>query len=159
MVFVPFHSFRYKTFCNACDSPVVGPTRFSNWEDNWEDVSSFFQSSDEIRRIMYTTNIIEGLDRQYRKVTKTKSVSSSDIALEKMLYLASRNVVKNGHRDTGTGIRCWTSWLYCSVTGLLYTCEEKRRGSVKKSYCPCLIPSAYVLFPENNILIQEAGYG
>ncbi len=41
---------------------------------------------------MYTTNIIEGLNRQYRKVTK--SVFPSDIALEKMLYLASENVVK-----------------------------------------------------------------
>ena len=45
-------------------------------------------------RIMYTTNIIEGLNRQYRKVTKTKSVFPSDTALEKMLFLASRNVTK-----------------------------------------------------------------
>ena len=61
---------------------------------NWEDVCSFFQFSDDIRRIMYTTNIIEGLNRQYRKVTKTKSVFPSDSSLEKMLYLASGNVVK-----------------------------------------------------------------
>ena len=58
------------------------------------DVSSFFQFSDDIRRIMYTTNIIEGLNRQYRKVTKTKSVFPSDSSLEKMLYLASGNVIK-----------------------------------------------------------------
>ena len=70
------------------------PYAVSNWENNWEDVSSFFQFSDDIRRIMYTTNIIEGLNRQYRKVTKTKSVFPSDSALEKMLYLASGNVVK-----------------------------------------------------------------
>ena len=62
--------------------------------NNWEDVSSFFQFSEDIRRIMYTTNIIEGLNRQYRKVTKTKSVFPSDTALEKMLFLASRNVTK-----------------------------------------------------------------
>lgn len=43
---------------------------------------------------MYTTNIIEGLNRQYRKVTKTKSVFPSDASLEKMLYLASQNVTK-----------------------------------------------------------------
>ena len=55
---------------------------------------SFFQFSNDIRRIMYTTYIIEGLNRQYRKVTKTKSVFPSDPALEKMLYLASENVVK-----------------------------------------------------------------
>ena len=41
-----------------------------------------------------TTKIIEGLNRQYRKVTKTKSVFPSDVALEKMLYLASGNVIK-----------------------------------------------------------------
>lgn len=43
---------------------------------------------------MYTTNIIEGLNRQCRKATKTKSVFPSDTALEKMLYLASENVSK-----------------------------------------------------------------
>ncbi len=70
------------------------PYAISNWENNWEDVRSFFQFSDEIRRIMYTTNIIEGLNRQYRKVTKTKSVFPSDASLEKMLYLASRNITQ-----------------------------------------------------------------
>ncbi len=70
------------------------PYAISNWDNNWEDVSSFFQFSDDIRRIMYTTNIIEGLNRQYRKVTKNKSVFPSDSALEKILYLASKNVVK-----------------------------------------------------------------
>ena len=70
------------------------PYAVSNWENNWEDISSFFQFPDEIRRIMYTTNVIEGLNRQYRKVTKTKSVFPSDSSLEKMLYLASLNVAK-----------------------------------------------------------------
>ena len=42
----------------------------------------------------YTTNILEGLNRQYRKVTKTKSVFPSDQSLEKMLYLASENITK-----------------------------------------------------------------
>ena len=70
------------------------PYAISNWKNNWEDVSSFFQFSDDIRHIMYTTNIIDGLNRQYRKVTKTKSVFPSDCALEKILYLASGNVIK-----------------------------------------------------------------
>ena len=70
------------------------PYAISNWENNWEDVNSFFQFPDEIRRIMYTTKIIEGLNRQYRKVTKTKSVFPSDTSLEKMLYLASRNITQ-----------------------------------------------------------------
>ena len=70
------------------------PYAINNWENNWEDVNSFFQFPDEIRRIMYTTNIIEGLNRQYRKVTKTKSVFPSDTSLEKMLYVASGNITQ-----------------------------------------------------------------
>ena len=58
------------------------PYAISNWENNWEDVSSFFQFSEEIRKIMYTTNIIEGLNRQYRKVTKTKGVFPSSLSLK-----------------------------------------------------------------------------
>lgn len=70
------------------------PYAISNWESNWDVVSPFFQFSDDIRRIMYTTNIIEGVNRQFRKVTKTKSVFPNDSSLEKMLYLASKNVMK-----------------------------------------------------------------
>ena len=70
------------------------PYAVSSWENNWEDVSAFFQFPDEVRRIMYTTNVTEGLNRQYRKVTKTKSVFPSDSSLEKMLYLASQNAAK-----------------------------------------------------------------
>ena len=74
------------------------PYAIRNWENNWENVSSFFQFSEEIRKIMYTTNILEGLNRQYRKVTKTKSVFPSDQSLEKMLYLASENITKKWMR-------------------------------------------------------------
>ena len=70
------------------------PYAISNWEGNWEDVSSPFQFPDDIRRVMYTTDIIGGLNRQYRKATKTKSVFPSDTSLEKMLFLASQNVTK-----------------------------------------------------------------
>ena len=48
----------------------------------------------EIRKIIYTTNIIEGLNRQFRKVTKTKAVFPNDDSLRKMLYLASQNITK-----------------------------------------------------------------
>ena len=73
---------------------VYPQAQIRNWENNREDVSSFFQFSDNILRIMYTTNFIEGRNRQYRKVTKTKSVYPNDTALEKLLYRASRNVAK-----------------------------------------------------------------
>lgn len=70
------------------------PYAFRSWENNWEVLSPFFKFPYEIRKIIYTTNIIEGLHRQFRKVTKTKTVFPSDTSLEKMLYLASMNVMK-----------------------------------------------------------------
>ena len=69
------------------------PYTVSSWENNHKDVS-FFYFPDEVRRIMYITNMIERLNRQYRKVTRTKSVFPSDSSPEKMLYLASLNVAK-----------------------------------------------------------------
>ena len=64
------------------------PYAISNWEMNWDVISPFFEFSDDIRRIMYTTNIIEGVNRQYRKVTKTKSMFPSDtsLAIRKIKY-------------------------------------------------------------------------
>jgi len=70
------------------------PYAISNWEQNWDVVRPFFEFSDDVRRIMYTTNIIEGVNRQFRKVTKTKSSFPSNTSLSKMLYLASQNVKK-----------------------------------------------------------------
>lgn len=70
------------------------PYAFRSWESNWDVLSPFFKFPDEVRKIVYTTNIIEGVHRQFRKVTKTKSVFPSDSSLEKMLYLASMNVMK-----------------------------------------------------------------
>lgn len=61
---------------------------------NWEDASSFFQFSDDIWRILHVPNIIKGLNRQYLKVTKTKSMFLSDSSLEKIRYLASENMIK-----------------------------------------------------------------
>jgi len=70
------------------------PYAINNWEANWDVINPFFSFSDDIRRIMYTTNIIEGVNRQFRKVTKTKSVFPNDASLEKMLYLATQNVME-----------------------------------------------------------------
>lgn len=70
------------------------PYAIKSWQMNWDILSPFFKYPEEIRTIMYTTNIIEGFHRQLRKVTKTKNMFPSDQALEKILYLASQNVVK-----------------------------------------------------------------
>lgn len=70
------------------------PSAVKSWEDNWDILSTFFAYPAEIRKIIYTTNIIEGLNRQFRKVTKTKSVFPNDDSLKKMLYLAAQNITK-----------------------------------------------------------------
>ncbi len=80
------------------------PYALNIWEQNWDVVRPFFKFSEDIRRIMYTTNIIEGVNRQFRKATKTKSSFPSDSSLEKMLYLTTQNVKRNGHNGTLTGI-------------------------------------------------------
>ena len=70
------------------------PFALRSWENNWDVLSPFFKFPEEVRKIMYTTNIIESLHRQFRKVTKSKTMFPSDQSLEKMLYLASMNVMK-----------------------------------------------------------------
>lgn len=68
--------------------PSVAPS----WRNNWERVRPFLEFPKEIRRIVYTTNAIESLNFQLRKVTKAKGHFPSDEAATKMLYLALRNV-------------------------------------------------------------------
>lgn len=63
-----------------------------SWERNWHFLTPFFQFSKPVRKIMYTTNSIENLHRQFRKVTKSKNVFPSDRALMKSLYLAQDNL-------------------------------------------------------------------
>lgn len=70
------------------------PSAIKSWRNNWDVISPFFSFPEEIRSIMYTTNIIEGVNRQFRKVTKTKSTFPSDESLLKMLYLSSQNIIK-----------------------------------------------------------------
>lgn len=67
---------------------------FKTWEENWDAICPFFQFSNSIRKIMYTTNTIESLNRQFRKFTKTKSVFPTDMSLLKCLYLSTKNISK-----------------------------------------------------------------
>lgn len=62
--------------------------------DNWAELATFFKYPAELRRIIYTTNVIEGFHRQLRKPTKSKSVFPSDESLLKMLYLVTMDVTK-----------------------------------------------------------------
>lgn len=71
------------------------PSCVKSWEDNWDILSTFYAYPPEIRKIIYTTNIIEGLNRQFRKITKNKPSFTNDDSLRKMLYLASKNIVEH----------------------------------------------------------------
>lgn len=70
------------------------PSCVKSWEDNWEILSTFYAYPAEIRKIIYTTNIIEGLNRQFRQITKNKPSFTNDDSLRKMLYLASKKIVE-----------------------------------------------------------------
>jgi len=65
-----------------------------SWENNWEDLSTFFAYPAEIRRLIYTTNSVEGYHRQLRKVTKSKSMFPTPEAARKLLFLANRDILK-----------------------------------------------------------------
>ena len=71
------------------------PSCVKSWEDNWEVLSTFFEYPLEIRKIIYTTNIIEGLNRQFRQITKNKPSFTNDDSLRRMLYLASQRIMKH----------------------------------------------------------------
>ena len=65
-----------------------------SWENNWEDLATFFVYPAEIRRLIYTTNAIEGYNRGLRKVVKTKASFPTPEAARKLLYLANQNITK-----------------------------------------------------------------
>ena len=70
------------------------PSCVKSWEENWEVLSTFYEYPPEVRKIIYTTNIIEGLNRQFRQITKNKPCFTNDDSLRRMLYLASQRITK-----------------------------------------------------------------
>ncbi len=70
------------------------PIVLKSWHDNREELTTYFQYDEHIRKIIYTTNTVEGFHRQIRKVTKTKGAFTSDMALLKLIYLAAQNISK-----------------------------------------------------------------
>ena len=69
-----------------------------SWENNWDELSTFFNYPAQIRRLIYTNNAIEGYNRQLRKVTKTKAVFPTPQAVRKLLYLVNVNITKKWTR-------------------------------------------------------------
>ena len=74
------------------------PNAIKSWEDNWDNLSTFFAFPGNIRKIIYTTNVIESLNSQFRKITKIKLIFPNDDSLMKMLYLAVERVARKWTR-------------------------------------------------------------
>jgi len=64
------------------------------WEQNWLELTTYFDYPREIRRLIYTTNPVESYHRQLQKVTKTKTAYPSDDALRKIVYLVTMDISK-----------------------------------------------------------------
>ena len=82
------------------------PSCVKSREENWEVLSTFFEYPPEVRKIIYTTNIIEGQNRQFRQITKNKPSFTNDDSLLRILYLASQRIVMHWRA------RCqnWAMW-------------------------------------------------
>ena len=76
------------------------------WLDAWEYVTPFLAFPEEVRRVIYTTNAIEALNRQLRKAIKTKGHFPNEDAARKLVYLALQNAVPQWTRT-----RNWTTAL------------------------------------------------
>ncbi|GEA16866.1 hypothetical protein E308F_31120 [Moorella sp. E308F] len=83
------------------------PLVIKSWEKNWLELTVYFKYPPEIRRIIYTTNTVEGYHRQLRKVTKTKTAYPSDEALRKIVYMATLDIA----RKWTMPIRNWSKCL------------------------------------------------
>ena len=70
------------------------PVVIKSWRSNWHHLTRFFDYSKSIRKIMYTTNIVEGFNRQIRRITKTKGAFTSETALMKLLYLVQQDITQ-----------------------------------------------------------------
>ncbi len=70
------------------------PIVIKSWNSNWENLSTYFKYTAEIRKMIYTTNAVEGLHRQIRKYTKSKGSFASEGALKKLIYLAIQNITE-----------------------------------------------------------------
>ncbi|MBP5580971.1 MAG: IS256 family transposase [Ruminococcus sp.] len=79
-------------FAAAWDSKY--PKISKSWRENWANLSTYFKFPPELRKLIYTTNTIEGFNRQLRKVTKARSVFPTDDSLLKLLYLAMKDITK-----------------------------------------------------------------
>jgi putative transposase len=84
------------------------PGAIDVWRRAWNDFVPFLDYPPELRRIVYTTNAIESINFQLRKITKTRGHFPSDAAAMKLLYLGLRNISSKRGGGSGTGTAGWT---------------------------------------------------
>ena len=80
------------------------PIVFNSWRNNWDNLTNYFKYSEPIRKVIYTTNIIESVHRQFRTLTKTKGAFPNDNSLLKLLYAG----IMNAERKWTMPIRNWS---------------------------------------------------
>jgi transposase-like protein len=80
------------------------PIVFDSWNNKWDNLSNYFKYPEPIRRIIYTTNIIESVHRQFRTLTKTKGAFPNDNSLLKLLYAG----IMNAERKWSMPIQNWS---------------------------------------------------
>jgi len=83
------------------------PIVFTSWRNKWDNLSLYFQYPEDIRRVIYTTNIIESVHRQFRTLTKTKGAFPNDDSLLKLLFMG----IKNAEKKWTMPIRNWSLTL------------------------------------------------
>ena len=98
------------------------PIVFNSWINNWEHLTNYFKYSEDIRRIIYTTNIIESVHRQFRTLTKTKGAFPNDNSLLKLLYTG----IMNAERKWTMPIRNWS----LTVSQLSIHFKERLEGKL-----------------------------
>ena len=70
------------------------PIVIKSWRSKWDNLSVYFKYPEDIRRVIYTTNAIEAVHRQFRKLTKTKGAFPNENSLLKLLYMGIQNASK-----------------------------------------------------------------
>lgn len=101
------------------------PRVIKSWETNWLELTAFFEYPPEIRKMIYTTNTVEGFHRQLRKVTKSKNAYPTDDSLRKIIYLATMDITKKWTRPL-------SGWLECRGQLLIMFGERFSRGCSEK---------------------------
>jgi transposase-like protein len=97
-------------FLDAIPFKVKQDIIVKSWRNNWDALATFFKYLAEIRKVIYTTNIIDSYHRQLRKVAKGKSIFPTDDSLLKMLYLTTMDVTRKRPNAYKTGDKCSSSY-------------------------------------------------